>query len=163
MPNLESLIFSEEAPEFEHDSQEIFLWILSLPPQYKEKLFQLPVEFVLTVTTLLYLVKIADLPIVEADVLLLSVHDLMNNTFNPDELEPPKHIIKTAFTTVFLYLKTRDFIKRIASTTGLKKLVTLIRFDGFYYHKLHQLWPVLDIENKLLRLEVIEYLRVYAN
>lgn len=84
------------------------------------------------------------------------MHDNLNDT------TAPEYLLTDAFTSTFLYLKMYGFIKRIFKICGLGKHLELIKFDGFVFHKLHQISPLWDPTERRNWIAKIEHLRLYA-
>lgn len=97
-----------------------------------------------------------------ADIILLSVYYSFTMNDNLNDTDPPKYLLKDAFTSSFLYLKMHNFIKRIFKILGLREHVQLIKFDGFVFHKLHQQSPLWDAAERSNWIQNIEHLRLYA-
>lgn len=104
----------------------------------------------------------ANFSIADADIILLSIYWPYTIHQNLNDTDPPEYLLKDAFTASFLYLKMHNFIKRIFRIVGLGKHLELIKFDGFVFHKLHQMSPLWDETERRDWMEKIEHLRLYA-
>uniref|UniRef100_A0A336KCY8 CSON007321 protein n=1 Tax=Culicoides sonorensis TaxID=179676 RepID=A0A336KCY8_CULSO len=157
VPDLDKLLFPVDDDGLDPSRKLLFQWILTGKNNHKidtDRLFALPKDYICTVATLFYMVKEGYLTVDDADIILYSIYLAFTKHKFRYEMMTPEYLLKDAFLTTFMFLKLHGFIRRIFKVVGLKKYMELVKFDGFFYHKIQQVWPV--------GFEAIKLYRLYA-
>uniref|UniRef100_A0A336LIF8 CSON003697 protein n=1 Tax=Culicoides sonorensis TaxID=179676 RepID=A0A336LIF8_CULSO len=159
VPPLDKLIFRSIDDCLDKQRYDLLKFIIG-PNLDVEKLFSLDDPFIPTVVILYYFVKEAGLEFDEADILLLSVFNVIHKK-SRNELEFPKNVSVRAFKIVFLFIKFQRMVLPIFASLGFKHLAKHVPFDGLYFHILWQEWHEMDENHKGFQRESINKLRLY--
>lgn len=117
---------------------ELLYWISDI--RVKDTLIDIPEEYLVDCTILLYLIKNESLKLLDARCILKTLVDARRMT-NPFEIstEYPEKVHERAFRCSFLYSKMYFFFHSCLSSLGMKHLCPDIQFDGVYFQKIYAL------------------------
>lgn len=157
VPPLIQLLDRENFQQLDPIRYSLLKWMIS--DSLTVDLIKIPENYVRNALTLFYLVHERFIDVFEADLILLTIKNVVLNIVD-EELEYPPIVDSRAFRIAFLFCKVHSSIGRSIKTVGLKNLKHCLNFDGVVFHKTFLYFKASGVDPVPL-LKDIEKCRIY--
>lgn len=159
VPPLLNLLDRDQYPELDPVRYALLQWTIS-DNLMSLNLTAIPSDYFSNVLTLYQMVQERFIEIKEADMILLTVKQVLLNVV-PQDLEYSPIVDERAFRISILFCKFNHFMGRTIKNIGLDHLNSLLNFDGVLFHKTYLSFKASGEEPASLLNDIKDY-RIYA-
>ncbi|XP_070506853.1 uncharacterized protein [Chironomus tepperi] len=135
VPQLTELFDRSQHPEHDKTRIDLLKWLISEEKLNDVNLESIPINILLDILALTFMVNEGFIDVIEADIILLSIKQVQDKAV-PENLKAPEILHPRAFTISILFSKCHFYATRSLEVTGLKELKKVLNFDGVLFHNL---------------------------